>query len=185
MLEVDKTLHDERLEQLERHQLGQTALVQLQCRTNHDHRTAGVVDALAQQVLAEATLLALEHVGQRLQRTVTRTGHRTAATTVVEQCVDGFLQHALLVVDDDLGRTEIEQTLQAVVAVDHTAVEVVEVDVAKRPPSSCTIGRSSGGITGNRVEHHAPGSLPSRSTTVERGNNLEALERLLFALCRR
>ena len=29
-LEVDEALHDERLEQLERHQLGQTALVQLQ-----------------------------------------------------------------------------------------------------------------------------------------------------------
>ncbi len=60
-------LHHERLEQLERHQLGQTALVQLERRADHDDRTARVVDALAEQVLAEPALLALEHVGQRLR----------------------------------------------------------------------------------------------------------------------
>jgi hypothetical protein len=61
---------DERLEQLERHLLGQAALVQLEFRAGHDDRTAGIVDALAEQVLAEAALLALEHVGERLQRTL-------------------------------------------------------------------------------------------------------------------
>ena len=53
---------DERLEQLERHLLRQAALVQLQLGTDDDHRTAGVVDALAEQVLAEAALLALQRV---------------------------------------------------------------------------------------------------------------------------
>src|SRR5919204_191921 len=55
---------DERLEQLERHDLRQTALVQLQLGADHDHAAAGVVDALAEQVLAEPPLLALEHVAQ-------------------------------------------------------------------------------------------------------------------------
>src|ERR687888_641424 len=50
-----------------------------------------------------------------------------AAAAVVEQGVDGLLQHPLLVVDDDLGRAEVEQPLQAVVAVDDAPVEVVEV----------------------------------------------------------
>ena len=59
---LDQLAHDERLEQLERHPLGQAALVQLQRRADHDDRAARVVDALAQQVLAEAALLALEHV---------------------------------------------------------------------------------------------------------------------------
>ena len=59
---LDQLAHHERLEQLERHALGQTALVQLQRRADHDDRAARVVDALAQQVLAEAALLALEHV---------------------------------------------------------------------------------------------------------------------------
>ena len=124
---VDQRLHDERLEQLERHQLGQAALVQLERRADHDDRTARVVDALAEQVLAEPALLALQHVRQRLQRAVARAGDRTAAAAVVEQRVDGLLQHPLLVVDDDLGRTEVEQPLEAVVPVDHAAVEVVEV----------------------------------------------------------
>jgi hypothetical protein len=127
VLEVDQALHHERLEQLERHLLGQAALVQLELRADHDDRTAGVVDALAEQVLAEPALLALEHVGQRLERAVARAGDRAATAAVVEQRVDGLLQHALLVVDDDLGRAEVEQPLEAVVAVDHPAVQVVEV----------------------------------------------------------
>ena len=98
--------------------LGRPHWWRLQRWTNHDHRTTGVVDALTQKVLAETTLLALEHVRERLERTVAGTGNRTATTTVVEECVDSFLQHALFVVHDDLGRTEVEQTLQAVVAVD-------------------------------------------------------------------
>ena len=126
-LALDEPAHDERLEQLQGHQLRQAALVQLQRRAGHDHRTARVVDALAEQVLAEAPLLALEHVRERLQRPVARARDGPAAAAVVEQRVDGLLQHPLLVVDDDLGRAEVEQPLQPVVAVDHAAVEVVQV----------------------------------------------------------
>ena len=63
---------DERLEQLERHLLGQPALVELEVRPDHDDRAARVVDALAEQVLSEAALLALQRVGQGLQRPVVR-----------------------------------------------------------------------------------------------------------------
>jgi hypothetical protein len=101
--------------------------VQLQLRADDDDRAAGVVDALAEQVLAEAALLALEHVGQRLQRALVGAGDDAAAAAVVEQRVDGLLQHALLVADDDLRRAQLDQPLQAVVAVDDAAVEVVEV----------------------------------------------------------
>src|SRR5690606_17904364 len=118
---------DERLEQLQRHLLRETTLVQLEVRTDHDDRTAGVVDALAQQVLAEATLLALDHVGQRLQRTLVGPGDGAATTAVVHQRVNRLLQHALLVADDDLRRIEFQQATQAVVAVDDAAVEVVEI----------------------------------------------------------
>ena len=126
-LALDEAGHDERLEQLQRHQLRQPALVQSQRRTGHDHRPARVVDALAEQVLAEPALLALEHVGQRLQRTVARPGHRTSAAAVVEQRVDRLLEHPLLVVDDDLGGSEVEESLEPVVAVDHAPVEIVEI----------------------------------------------------------
>ena len=125
--QVDEALDHERLEQLESHLLGQTALVELQLRSDDDDRTTRVVDALSEQVLAETTLLSLEHVAQGLEGAVTGTGDGTTTATVVEQCVDGLLQHPLLVVHDDLGSTEVEQATETVVAVDHTTVEVVEV----------------------------------------------------------
>src|SRR6187549_544893 len=93
-------VEDERLEQLERHQLRQAALVQLELRADDDDRAPRVVDALAEQVLAEAAALALDHVGERLERTLVRARHRLAAAAVVEQRIDGFLQHALLVAHD-------------------------------------------------------------------------------------
>ena len=127
VVEVHKTLDDERLEQFEGHRLRQTALVHAQGRTDHDHGTTGVVHTLTQQVLAETTLLALEHVAQGLQRAVRSAGDRTATTTVVEQGVDGFLKHALFVVEHDFRSAELDQSLQTVVTVDHTTVEVVEI----------------------------------------------------------
>ena len=102
---------DERLEQHERHLLRQTALVELELRTDDDDGTAGVIDALAEQVLAEAAALALEHVGERLQRAVAGAGDGAAVAAVVEERVDRFLQHALFVADDDVRRLELEQVL--------------------------------------------------------------------------
>ncbi len=50
---------DEGLEQLESHLLRQAALVQLELGADDDDRTPRVVDALAEQVLAETAPLAL------------------------------------------------------------------------------------------------------------------------------
>ena len=122
-----QTRVDERLEQLERHLLRQAALMQFQLGSDDDDRTARIVDALAQEVLTEAALLALQHVGQRLQRALVGTRNDATATAVVEQGVDGFLQHPLLVTDDDVRRAQLHQPLQAVVAVDDAAIEVVEI----------------------------------------------------------
>ena len=61
---LDQALHDEGLEQLQRHILGQAALMELELRAYDDNGTAGIVHALAQQVLAEATLLTAKQVGQ-------------------------------------------------------------------------------------------------------------------------
>ena len=118
---------DERLEQLERHLLRQSALMQLELGTDDDHRTAGIIDALAEQVLPEAALLALEHVGERLQRPLVGAGDDAAAAAVVEQGVDRLLQHPLLVADDDVGSAQLDQPLQAIVAVDDAPIEIVEV----------------------------------------------------------
>ena len=118
---------DERLEELERHLLRQTALMELQLGADDDDRTAGVVDALAEEVLAEAALLALEGVGERLQRAVVRALQDAAAAAVVEEGVDRFLQHALFVAHDDVRRAELEELLEAVVAVDDAAIEIVQI----------------------------------------------------------
>ena len=118
---------DERLEELERHLLRQTALVQLEIRTDDDDRTAGVIDALAEKVLAEAALLAFERIGERFERTVVGAAQHAAAAAVVEQRVDRFLQHALFVADDHVRRMQFHQLLQTVVAVDDAAIEIVEI----------------------------------------------------------
>ena len=118
---------DERLEQFQRHLLGQTTLVQLQRRADHDHGTTGVINSLTQQVLTETTLLTLDHVSQGFQRTLVGTGNGTATTAVIEQRIHRFLQHTLFVTHDDVRRTQIQQTLEAVVPVNHTAVQIVQV----------------------------------------------------------
>src|SRR5579884_173901 len=124
---IDQLLHHERLEELERHLFGKTALMQLQRRTDDDNRTARVVDALAEQILTETPLLTFEDVAERFERTVVRPRYRTAAASIVDKRIDRFLQHAFFVLDDDLRRAEFEQPLQTVVAVDDAAVEIVQV----------------------------------------------------------
>ncbi len=130
---LDELAHDERLEQLERHLLGQPALVELELRADHDDRATRVVHALAEQVLAEPALLALEHVGQRLQAVVAGAGDRPAAPAVVDQRVAGFLEHPLLVADDDLRGAQLQQSLEPVVAVDDAPVEIVQVGCRETP----------------------------------------------------
>ena len=124
---ADQAFHDEGLEQLQGHFLGQAALMHLQLRAHHDDGTAGIVHALAQQVLTEAALLALEHVGQGFQGPVAGAGDRASAAAVVDEGVHRLLQHALFVADDDVRRAQVQQSLQTVVAVDDPAVEVVQV----------------------------------------------------------
>src|SRR5690606_19927340 len=84
---------NKRLEQLQRHLLGQTALMQTQRRSYHDDRTTAVVDSLTQQVLTEATLLTLHHVSQRRQLALVSTGDGPATTTVIQQRIDRFRLH--------------------------------------------------------------------------------------------
>ena len=133
----DALLHqlvdDERLEQLDRHRLGQAALVQPQLRADHDDRAAGVVHALAEQVLAEPALLALEHVGQALERALAAAADRLGAAAVVEQRVHRLLEHPLLVPEDDLRRLVLDQLGEPVVPVDHPAIQVVQVGRGEAP----------------------------------------------------
>src|SRR5437870_7965194 len=167
---------DERLEQLEGHDLRQSALVQLQLGAHHDDRSARVVDALAEQVLAETSLLALEHVGERLQGPLVGTGDGLAAAAVVEQRVDRLLQHALLVLDDDVWSVELLQALQAVVAVDHAPVQVVEV--GGREPAAVERHQRTQIRRDHRdhVQHHPLGAVSALQEGVD---HLQPLRQLL------
>ena len=147
-----------RLEQHERHFLGQPALVEFQFRPDDDHRTPRIIDALAQQVLAETPAFAFEHIRERLERTIAGARDRTAMTAVIEQGVDGLLQHALFVANDDVRRLELEEVLETVIAVDDAAIEIVQIGrceaAALERDQRTQIGRDDG----QHFEHHPLGA---------------------------
>ena len=122
-----QALDNKRLEKLQRHFTRQTALIDLQIRTDDNHRTAGIVHALTQQVLAEAALLAAQHFGKRLELAVGRTGNGLATATVVNQGIHGLLQHPLFVADHNVGRVNLHQFFEAVVAGNDPAIKLIKV----------------------------------------------------------
>src|SRR5687767_5145651 len=180
-------MNDERLEELERHRLRKTALVQLELRADDDHRTARIIDALAEQVLTEPALLALQHVGQRLQRTLAAAANCLRATAIVEQCVHGFLKHALFVAQNYFRRAVRDELHQPVVAVDDSTIEIVEVG---RREAAAVEGNERPKIRRNyryHVHDHplrlvAGVALVAR--IAERVHNLKALQHLLLAMLR-
>ena len=151
---------DERLEKFQRHLFRQTALMQLEGRTNHDYRTTGVIDTFAEQVLTEPALLAFDHVGQRLQRALVGTGDRTATAAVVQQRIDRFLQHALFIAHDNVRRRQLQQSTQAIVAVDDAAIEIVEI--GRRESSTIQRHQRSqiGWQHGKHGQNHVLGTVP-------------------------
>src|ERR1700730_5556159 len=136
--------NNERLKQNERHLLRQTALVKLQLRTDHDHRTARVVDSFSKQVLAESATLPFEHVAQRLQGAISCAGYGPAVPAVIEQCVDGFLKHPFFVPDDDIRGLQLQKILQTIVSVYHPAIQIIEI----RSGKAATFQRNEGSQIG-------------------------------------
>src|SRR6267142_724972 len=122
-----KLVVDEWLEQLQSHFLWQTALVQLQLRTDNDHRAARVIDAFAQKVLTKTSLFAFQGSGKRLQRTIVDATQNATATAVVEQRIDRFLKHPFFVAHDYFRRPQLHQLLQTVVAIDNAAIKIVKI----------------------------------------------------------
>src|SRR5690606_36120027 len=130
----------------------------------------------AEQVLTETALLALDHVGQGLQRTLVGTSDGTATATVVQQRIDRFLQHALFVAHDDVRRRQVEHALQTVVTVDHAAIQIVEI----RSREAATIQRNQ--RTQVRRQNRQNGQhhpLRQIARALEGFHQLEALGQLL------
>ena len=173
---LNELVEDEGLEELKRHQLRQTALVQTQFRTDRNNRTSGIVNALTEQVLTEAAALPLDHVGERLERALVGARHRLAAATVVEQRVDGFLQHALFVTHDDVRRLDFKKALQTVVAVDNAAIEIVQIR-GRKAAAIERHERTQIGWQHRQHRHDHPLGLDTRA--LEALEHLEALGVLL------
>ena len=128
---LEEFTDDIRFEELGCHILGQTALVHSQLGANHNDRTARIVDTLTEQILTEATLLALEGIGERLEGAVGVGLHTGDLAAIVEERIDRLLKHALLIAHDDLGSLDFDKAFQAVVADDDSTIELVDVGSGK------------------------------------------------------
>ncbi len=182
VLIADKPADDERLEQFKCHLLWQTAFVDLELWTDDNHRATRVVDALTKQVLAESSLLALEHVTDRLQTSSSASRVDSTATTggtVVDQRVDSFLKHAHLVATDNFRSIELDQLFETIVAVDDASIEIVQVACRE------TAARQLNHRSKIRWDHRENGKRQAAwldTCGVHTLKHLEALEKFLLTL---
>src|SRR2546422_8852584 len=100
---------NEGLEKLEGHFLGEPALMQTEFRADDNDRAARIIDSLAQQVLAEAAGLSLEHITHRLERPAVLARDRPSSAAIVEESIHSLLQHPLLVADDHIRRVKLHE----------------------------------------------------------------------------
>ena len=123
--------HNKRFKQLDSHLLRQTTLVNLQFRSHYDYGTSRIVDTFTKQVLTETSLFTFQHIRQGFQGTVTRSGYRTAAASIIDERIHSFLQHTFLIADNNIGSSQLQKSFQTVVTVDNTAVQIIQVRSCK------------------------------------------------------
>ena len=181
---LNELADDEGLIELGCHEFRQTALAHLQLGTNHDDGTSGIVHTLTEEVLTETTLLSFERVGQRFERTVAVALDGRTLAGVVEETINRFLKHALLVSENDFGSLDFQKSLQTIVANEDTTIEVVEVGCGKTTTiqrhERTQVGRSDG----NNLHNHPLGFV-AVAADAEGFNHLQTLERIVLALHRR
>src|SRR6266404_3110126 len=157
--------------------------MQLQLRTDDNNRTPRVIDAFAEEVLAETAALALEHIAQRFQRPITRACNGATMPAVVEQSVHGLLEHSLFVSNDDVRRLEQKQVFESVVTIDHPTIKIVQVRSRETPAFERNQGTQ---IRRNHRQHIQNHPLGARVRILKALNELETLGQFLanlFALC--
>ena len=119
--------HNERFEQLNGHFLRQTTLINLQLRTYNDNRTAGIVNTFSEKVLTETSLLTFQHIGKGFQRTISRSGNRTAAAAIINQGVNRLLKHTFFITHDNVRRSQFKKSFQTVISIDNPTVKIIQV----------------------------------------------------------
>ena len=177
---LDELADNERFVQLGSHQFRQATLTHLQLRANNDDRTRRIIHTLTQQVLTETSLLTLQRVRERLQRTIVLSLHRIRATRVVKERIHRLLQHTLLIAENNLRSLNINQTLQTIVTNDHTAIQVVEI----RCSETATVKRyERTELRRNdrqNLQNH-PFRLVELAACTEALDHLQTLQRLILA----
>ena len=156
---LDELADDEGLVQLGGHVLGQTALVHVQLGSYDDHRTGRVVHTFTEQVLTEAALLSFEGVRKGLEGAVGVSLDGVGLARVVEEGVNGFLEHTFLVAEDDFGGLDLYELLQTVVADDDAAVEVIEVGCGETSSVQGHERPQVGGNDGDDLHDHPLGTV--------------------------
>ena len=150
--------------------------MQFQSWAHHDDRSTRIVYAFTEQVLTESTLLAFDHIGKRLQRSFVGPSYGTTTTAVVKQGVDGFLQHSLLISNNNVRRVKIEKTLQTIVSVNYPPIQIVQI----RGGKTATIERNQGAqIGGQHWQHGHHHPLRLVTGIQECFQQLQALGKLL------
>jgi hypothetical protein len=104
---------------------------------------------------------------------------RPATPAVVDQCIDCFLQHTLLVTYNDLRCIQLHQTLEPVVAVDHAPVEIIQVT---RGEATTVELHHRAQIGRNHRQHRQNHPFRPIPALTEGLNHPQALGRLLAAL---
>ncbi len=97
-------------------------------------------------------------------------------TAIVQECVNRFLEHAFLIAHDDLGRAQVDQLLQTVVAIDNTTVKIVQVGGGETPALKRDQGAQIRRNDRQDIEHHPLGQI---SRDLEVFDDLEGLGDLL------
>ena len=90
---LNQITNHKRLKELQRHFLGKPTLVKLQFWANNNDASSGIIHALAQKILAETSLLSLQHVGKRSKFAFIVAGKSSFAGPhgVVEERIHGLL----------------------------------------------------------------------------------------------
>ena len=119
------------LKEFQCHERRNTTLVHLQFWSDDDYRTTRVVNTLTKKVLSESTLLTLKLVCKRLKISLRSTLSRIFDLTIVQEAIDSFLKHSLLVSDNNVWSLNRNQTLKTVISIDDSSIEFVKVSCSK------------------------------------------------------
>src|SRR5437660_1082751 len=124
---IKQCTDQKRFEEFAGHVLWQPTFMESQRWPDDNHGATRIIDALAQQVVAEASMFAMPQIGQALERLPTRIDDGFPGMGIVKERITGLLQQTALIVQDDLRRSHLQKTLQPEIAADETTVQLVQV----------------------------------------------------------